>query len=75
MTTWRASDFSAGIRWSLASLEEPVFYVEGFLLREGDILVDGFGPAHYFDGAVIETRRLRGTRTISLPHAIIPRPG
>ena len=36
--------------------EEPVFDVERFLLREGDVAVDGFRTAHDFDGAVVKFR-------------------
>ena len=35
-------------------LEEPVLDVEGLLLRQRDILVDGLGAAHHLDSAVVE---------------------
>ena len=34
--------------------EEPVFDVEGFLLWQGDVFVDGLGSAHDFDRAVVK---------------------
>ena len=52
--TWRASSFSGRHALELRLLEQPVFDVEGFLLRQGDVFVDRLGAAHDFDGAVVE---------------------
>ena len=38
----------------LRFFEQPILDVESFLLRQGDILVDGFRAAHDFDGAVVK---------------------
>ena len=34
--------------------EQPILDVEGLLLRQRDVLVDGLGAAHDFDGAIVE---------------------
>ena len=47
--------------------EEPILDIEGFLLRQGDILVDGFCAAHDFDGTVIEFSRDAGFGLILTP--------
>ncbi len=41
----------------LRFFEQPVFDVEGFLLRQRDILVNRLRAAHDFDGAVVKFRR------------------
>ena len=51
----------------LRFFEQPVLDVEGFLLRQGDVLVDGFGATHDFDGAVIELRRDAGFGLVLTP--------
>ena len=38
----------------LRLFEQPILDVERLLLRERDVLVDRFGAAHDFDGAVVE---------------------
>ena len=38
----------------LGFLQQPVFDVERLLLRQRDVLVDGLGPAHDLDRAVVE---------------------
>ena len=38
----------------LGFFEQPILDVEGFLLREADVLVEGFRPAHDLDGTVVE---------------------
>ena len=38
----------------LRFFEQPILNVESFLLRQGDIFVDGFRAAHDFDGAIVE---------------------
>ena len=40
----------------LRFFEQPVFDVESFLLRQGDVFVDRFRAAHHFDRAVVELR-------------------
>ena len=40
----------------LRLLEQPVFDVEGLLLRQRDVFVDRLGAAHHFDGAVVKLR-------------------
>ena len=40
----------------LGFFEGPIFDVEGFLLREGDIFIDRLGTAHHFHGAVVKLR-------------------
>ena len=47
--------------------EQPVLDVEGFLLRQGDVLVDSFGATHDFDGAVVELSRDAGFGLILAP--------
>ena len=47
--------------------EEPVFDIESFLLGEGDILVNSFGPPHDFHGAVVELGRDPRLRLILTP--------
>src|SRR5690606_41939873 len=46
--------FLGGHALEFRLFEQPVFDVEGFLLREGDVGVDGLGAAHDLDGAVVE---------------------
>jgi len=46
--------FLGGHALQLRLFEEPVFDVECFLLREGDVGVDRLGAAHDLDGAVVE---------------------
>ena len=54
--------------------EQPVFDVEGFLLRQGNVFIDGFSSTHDFDGAVIKLRRDTGFRLILAPRDH-PQPG
>ena len=59
----------------LRLLEQPVLDVEGFLLRQRDVFVDRLRAAHHFDGAVVELGGDARLAILSLPQAIMPRPG
>ncbi len=58
----------------LGFLKEPVLDVEGLLLRERDVAVDGLGAAHDLDGAAVDSAVTRDS-LLSLPQAMRPRPG
>ena len=44
----------------LGFFEQPIFDVEGLLLRQRNVSVDGFGAAHHLHGAVVKLGRDAG---------------
>ena len=55
-TTWRASSFSAGMRWSFASSSSQYSMSKASCCGQRDVFIDRLRAAHHFDGAVVKLR-------------------